>query len=93
MLDVFKKMNPSWFNRAYVYTGSVGNVFRFRVAQGKMEDGKLILQAATYSNLCYEKATDVEKKDFSWDEEGVEALKQWLQNQYDHFHAPSKFMG
>ena len=44
MLEAFEKMNPNWFNRAYVYTGSVDNVFRYRIAQIEAEDKKVLLQ-------------------------------------------------
>ena len=91
MLDVFAQMTPAWFHRAYVYTGSVGQLFRFRCEQGKTAEGDPILHAATYSRVCYELADDVEKRDFPWNEDGVEALKQWFQDQYERFvakHAP-----
>jgi hypothetical protein len=87
MLPAFEKMNPNWFNRAYVYTGSVDNVFRYRIAQIETEDKKTLLQAATYSELCYELATDVETAEFPWDDAGVDALKAWLQTRYEAFCA------
>lgn len=87
MLQAFEKMNPNWFNRAYVYTGSVDNVFRYRVAQIETEEDRPLLQAATYSEVCYELAEDVEVREFPWDDAGVEALKAWLQAQYDAFCA------
>ena len=85
MLDTFEKMNPNWFNRAYVYTGSVDNMFRFRIAQIQTDDKGVLLQAAAYTELCYELATDVETAEFPWDDAGVEALKQWLQSRYEAF--------
>jgi hypothetical protein len=83
MLDLFARMTPDWFNRAYVYTGSAGPRFRFRTEEVKGEDGNLTLRAAVYSDVCYEKAQDVEQRDFSWDEQGVEALRRWLQERYE----------
>lgn len=89
MLPRFEEMNVSWFERAHFYTGSVedrdrGFDFRYRYEQVK--DGPS-LKAATYSKLCYEKATDVEEQIFPWNEEGVEALKQWYQSQYEKYCA------
>ena len=84
MLEIFAQMTPSWFDRATFYTGSVHQEFRFRYEQDR--ENKL-LHAATYSKVCYELADDVEKRDFSWDEDGVEALKKWYQNQYDAYAA------
>ncbi|MDO4810773.1 MAG: hypothetical protein Q3985_02390 [Eubacteriales bacterium] len=79
----FDVLTPHWFNRAFVYTGSIGD-FRYRFATDK--DNKQ-LHAAVYSMYCYEVATDVREQDFSWDNEGVEQLKQWLQKEYDTFCA------
>ena len=90
MLDIFAQMTTSWFNRATFYTGSVGpfnHDFRFRYEQDLSDKEHPLLRAATYSQVCYELATDVEKRDFPWDDAGVEALKQWFQNQYERFAA------
>lgn len=87
MLDCFTRITPGRLHRAYVFTGSVGpfqNDFRYRCQQDS--DNKQI-HAATYSRLCFELAADAEKRDFSWDEEGVAQLRQWLQNQYEKFIA------
>lgn len=87
MQEDFARLTPNWLNRAYVYNGSIGRMnhdFRYRLEQ----DGKeQIIHAATYSKICYEKADDVQKKDFPWNEEGVEELKQWLQSNYETFIA------
>ncbi len=77
----FSQLTPRWFNRAFVYTGSIGD-FRYRFATDK--ENKL-LHAAYYTVYCYEAATDVVEKDFSWDEEGVEALKMWLDTAHQAF--------
>ena len=66
----FAELTPTWFNRAFVYTGSIGE-FRYRFA-GDKDNG--VLHTAVYSNLCYELAQDKEERDFPWNEEGVEAL-------------------
>lgn len=77
----FAQLTPQWFKRAFVYTGSIGD-FRYRY-RNDAEAG--LLHAAVYSVYCYEVATDVVEQDFSWDESGVEQLKQWLQTQYEQF--------
>jgi len=87
MLELFSQMTVGWFNRAYVYTGSVGPSFRFRYEQAQTEDGQHILRGAVYSGICYELAQDVRRQDFPWDEAGGEALKQWYQAQYEAFSA------
>ena len=69
----FEELNPKWFNRANVYTGSIGD-FRYRFATDKKER---ILHAAVYTVYCYEAARDVQEQDFPWDEDGVSALKAW----------------
>jgi hypothetical protein len=83
---IFEEMTPSWFNRATFYTGSVHQDFRFRYEQDPDKEHPL-LHAATYSKVCYELADDVERQDFSWDEAGVDALKQWYQSQYERYTA------
>ena len=79
----FEVLTPQWFKRAFVYTGSIGD-FRYRFATDN--DNKQ-LHAAVYSVYCYEVATDVKEQDFSWDEDGVAQLKNWLQSEYDAFGA------
>ena len=90
MLVCFEQMDPRWFHRAFVYTGSVtdrekGLDFRYRYEQAEQEDGTAVLKVQTYSTLCYEKAGDVEEQTFPWTEEGVEALKAWYQSQYEKY--------
>lgn len=87
MLDCFSRLTPQWLNRAYVYTGSVGpflHDFRYR---WELDSENKLVHAAVYSKICYEKASDVEKQDFPWDDAGVEELKEWLQNRYEAFQA------
>ena len=80
MNEFFASLTPNFFHRAFNYTGSVGD-FRFRF----LHEGKDVIHAATYSKLCFEKADDVEERDFPWTEEGVEELKQWLEGQHQQF--------
>lgn len=85
MHEIISQITPTWLNRAYIYNGSIGRAgsdFRFRLEQ----DGKeKVVHAATYSRLCYEKADDIQHRDFSWDDAGVENMKRWLQSNYDAF--------
>ncbi len=78
----FAQLTPQWFKRAFVYTGSIGD-FRYRFAHAPKED--TTLHAAVYTVWCYEAATDVENRDFPWNEEGVKELQQWLQQSYEAF--------
>ena len=85
MQECFEQLTPDWLKRAFVYTGSVGPAFhdfRFRLAQDAKEQ---VIHAAAYSKVCYELAGDREERDFPWDEEGVEALKNWLEQKYEAF--------
>ena len=34
---------------------------------------------------CFEVAKDVHQQDFPWDDQGVEQLKAWLQERYEHY--------
>ena len=77
----FAELTPNWFNRAFIYTGSIGE-FRYRF-DGDKDAG--LLHTAVYSNVCYELAQDKEERDFPWNEEGVEALKGWLQEKYEAY--------
>ena len=87
MHEQFARLTSAWLGRAYVFTGSIGPVFhdfRYRLEQ----DGKKrIIRAAAYSRQCYELAADRVEREFAWDDEGVEELKQWLQAQYEAFAA------
>lgn len=82
----FSQLTPQWFKRAFVYTGSIGD-FRYRFANDK-QAGQI--HASIYTVFCFEAARDVQSRDFTWDEPGVEALKQWLQQAYDAFSATGK---
>ena len=80
------ELTPNWFNRAFIYTGSIGE-FRYRF-DGDKDAG--ILHTAVYSNVCYELAQDKEERDFTWDEAGVETLKAWLQEKYEAYCTAQK---
>lgn len=82
----FETLTPRWFKRANIYTGSIGD-FRYRFATDKKEN---VLHAAVYTVYCYEAATDVEEDAFPWDENGVAALKTWLQAKYEAFQSKER---
>ena len=77
----FTQLTPQWFKRAYVYTGSIGP-FRYRYANDQKNNQ---IHVAVYSHSCYEVATDRVYRDFSWDEAGVQALQQWMQEMLERF--------
>ena len=79
----FAQLTVTWFRRAFVYTGSIGE-FRYRFACDEKEK---LIHAAVYSNLCYELAQDKVEQDFSWDEPGVAQIKDWLQEHYEQYLA------
>lgn len=81
MHEQFASLTVQWFKRAFVYTGSIGD-FRYRYATDKD-----LIHAATYSTYCYEVAQDKTEMDFPWTEDGVTALKTWIQSQYEAFIA------
>ena len=83
----FEKMTPQWLNRAHVFTGSIGPAFTSFNYRLEMDEESRTVHAAAYSKLCYEKAEDVEKELFNWDEPGVEELKNWLQSRYEAYLA------
>ena len=85
MQAFFKNLTLRWFQRAHVYVGSIGpcfHDFRFRFVQDEKESR---ITASVYSDVCFELATDVETREFPWTEEGVEDLKQWLEEKYQQW--------
>ena len=84
----FEDLTPQWFFRAFIYSGSIGE-FRYRFSRDK--DAKII-HTSVYSHFCYEAARDTVEQDFPRTEEGVAALRQWLQAQLDTFHAEGRFL-
>lgn len=79
----FAEMTVSWFRRAFVYTGSIGE-FRYRFS---CDEKERVIHAAAYSDLCYELAQNKRERDFPWDEDGVAQLKDWLQTEYTVYTA------
>ncbi len=85
MEKCFAEITPHWINRAYLYQGSIGRPFHDFRYRMEHSDKEKIIHAATYSKACYEKAEDVERQDFSWDDEGIEKMREWFQRQYEAF--------
>lgn len=85
MEKCFACITPNWLNRAYVYNGSIGKPFhdfRYRLEQNEKEK---TIRASAYADVCYELAENVQTETFSWDDEGVEKLKAWLQERYEAY--------
>ena len=81
MENQFEFLNMSFFTKASVYPGSIGT-FRYRFQRaGWIGDGSI--QAWVYENTSFELAQNMETETFSWTEDGVAALKQWLQTKLD----------
>lgn len=77
MRDAFEFLTLDFFTRASVFPGSLGT-FRYRFRRsGWIGDGEI--QAWVYENVCFELAKDAETAAFPWTEEGVAALKDWLE--------------
>ena len=77
MENSFDFLNMNFFTKASVYPGSIGT-FRYRFQRtGWIGDGSI--QAWVYENTSFELAQDVETETFPWTEEGVEAIKAWLE--------------
>ena len=76
MNGAFEQLTLDFFTRAATFPGSLGT-FRYRFQRtGWMGDGEI--QAWVYENVCFELAEHIETETFDWTEEGVEALRSWL---------------
>lgn len=75
----FDHLTPRWLARAHVYHGQQ-DAMRYRFA---MNDKEKTVEASVYTNVCYELAQDVQTETFAWDEDGVAALREWMQRQYE----------
>ena len=76
MESQFNFLNVPFFTKASVYPGSLGT-FRYRFQRsGWMNDGSI--QVWVYENVSFELARDVETETFPWTEEGVAAIREWL---------------
>jgi len=81
MEHAFDFLTLDFFTRASVFPGSLGT-FRYRFQRsGWMGNGQL--QVWVYENISFELAKDVETETFPWTEEGVRALRDWLQGKLE----------
>ena len=79
----FDFLNMQFFTRASVYPGSIGT-FRYRFQRnGWLNKEDSTIQVWVYENVCFEQAQDVETETFPWTEEGVETLKNWLEEKLE----------
>ena len=79
MENHFDFLNMNFFTRASVFPGSVGTVrYRFQ-RTGWLNKPDSTIQAGVYENTSFELAQDIETAVFDWTEEGIESLKQWLE--------------
>lgn len=75
----FDHLDMQFFTRAAIYPGSVGT-FRYRFQRsGWLNKPDSTIQVWVYENTSFELAQDIETETFPWTEEGVEALKSWLE--------------
>ena len=73
----FSFLTLNFLQKATMFPGSLGT-FRYRLQRsGKANDGTI--QAWVYENICFEKAQDIETETFVWNEEGMAALRTWLE--------------
>lgn len=73
----FAFLDVGFFTKAEVYPGSLGT-FRYRFKrEGWTGSGRI--QAWVYENTSFELAEHVETETFDWTEEGVAALRDWLE--------------
>ena len=81
MENKFDFLDLQFFTRAEVFPGSIGT-FRYRFQRsGWMEKGSI--QVWVYENISFKLAQDVETETFPWTEEGIEALKNWLEEKLE----------
>ena len=81
MESAFAFLDLGFFTKAAVYPGSLGT-FRYRFQrEGWIGDGRI--QAWVYENTSFELAEDVETETFPWTEEGVAALRAWLEKKLE----------
>lgn len=76
MEDPFEFLTVQFFAKAVVFPGNLGT-FRYRFEHsGKKESGTI--QVWVYEDICFELAQNIETETFPWTEEGVVAIRVWL---------------
>lgn len=79
----FEFLNMNFFTKASVFPGSIGT-FRYRFQRtGWLNKPDSTIQVWVYENTSFELAQDVETETFPWTEEGVEAVKAWLEQKLE----------
>lgn len=75
----FEFLDMNFFTRASIFPGSLGT-FRYRFKRtGWLNKPESEIQAWVYENTSFELAQDIETVTVPWNEEGIEALKAWLE--------------
>lgn len=81
----FDFLDMNFFTRADIFPGSIGT-FRYRFQRPNrpgaigLPDSSSTLQAWVYENTSFELAQDIETETFPWTEEGIAAMKAWLED-------------
>jgi len=74
--DPFEFLTVSFFAKAVIFPGSYGT-FRYRFQHnGTKESGTI--QVWVYEDISFELAQNIETETFPWTEEGVLAIRSWL---------------
>ena len=79
MENCFDFIDMNFFTRASVFPGSIGT-FRYRFQRtGWLNIADSTIRVWVYENTSFELAQNVETEIFPWTEDGIEALKAWLE--------------
>ncbi len=73
--DIKHYINFFNFTQGNYFTGTLGEEFRYRIEPDKENNA---LKVFTYSNSCFEKATNKEEQSFEFTEEGLDAAVKWI---------------
>jgi hypothetical protein len=75
----FEFLDMNFFTRASVFPGSLGT-FRYRFKRtGWLNKPESEIQVWVYENTSFELAQQIETESFGWTEDGIAALKVWLE--------------
>lgn len=87
--ELFDLQKMTFFTEGNTFTGSrtkdaeKGILLRYLVRPVSDETGKR-LQAFTWNtDMCFEKASDLEEAQFPMDEEGLDRIQDWLRQQFE----------
>ena len=83
MEQQFDFLDMNFFTRAKIFPSSIGT-FRYRFQrEGWLNKPDSTLQVWVYENTSFELAQEVETAVFPWSEEGIAALKSWLEQKLE----------